>query len=78
MDLFRQLLKVYFYDVNMFFFCSCVQPDSEVYHCMKEVEKVFREALHKVLPDWPFYRTVNDREESSSGSETGRRRSRNK
>ncbi|XP_055899439.1 tyrosine-protein kinase BAZ1B-like [Biomphalaria glabrata] len=54
------------------------KPDSEVYHCMKEVEKVFREALHKVLPDWPFYRTVNDREESSSGSETGRRRSRNK
>lgn len=57
---------------------SLNQTDSEVYSCMKEIEKVFKEALRKVLPDWPYYRTIVDREENSSGSETGRRRSRNK
>ncbi|CAL1535554.1 unnamed protein product [Lymnaea stagnalis] len=54
------------------------KPGSEVFNCMREVEKVLKDALHKVLPDWPFYRTVVEREENSSGSETGRRRSRNK
>ncbi|XP_059141416.1 tyrosine-protein kinase BAZ1B-like isoform X2 [Physella acuta] len=54
------------------------KPDSEVFNCMREVEKVFKDALHKMLPDWPFYRTVAEKEENSSGSDTGRRRSRNK
>ncbi|CAG5121191.1 unnamed protein product, partial [Candidula unifasciata] len=54
------------------------KADSEVYTCMQEVEKLFKEALHKLLPDWPYYRTVTERDESSSGSETGRRKSRNK
>ncbi|KAH9510396.1 Tyrosine-protein kinase baz1b [Bulinus truncatus] len=54
------------------------KPDSEVFHCMKEAEKVFKDTLRKLLPDWPYYRTVVERDENSSGSETGRRQSRNK
>ncbi|XP_005096072.1 tyrosine-protein kinase BAZ1B [Aplysia californica] len=54
------------------------KPDSEVFQCMREVEQVFKDLLKKSLPDWPYYRTVVERGETSSGSEGGRRRSRNK
>ncbi|GFR65697.1 tyrosine-protein kinase BAZ1B-like [Elysia marginata] len=64
--------------------CDCLYdvdpwPDSEVYSCMLVVEKQLRDLLAKVLPDWTYYRTVLDKEgETSSSSESGRRRSRNK